>query len=116
MSRHHQPRSGSVAFSPRKRAAKQSPRIKSWPDVEEKGLLGFAGYKVGMTHVMMTDNRKNSPTEGMEISTPVTVLEVPPVVVMGIRAYKKTTYGLKTVTDVMASDLSEDLWRKIQLP
>jgi large subunit ribosomal protein L3 len=116
MTRHHQPRKGSVAFSPRKRAAKQSPRIKSWPQVEETGLLGFTGYKVGMTHVMMTDNRKNSPTEGMEISTPVTVLEVPPVVVMGIRAYKKTTYGLKTMTDVMASDLSEDLLRKIPLP
>lgn len=116
MTRHHQPRSGSVAFSPRKRASKQSPRIKSWPNVEETGLLGFAGYKVGMTHVMMTDNRKNSPTEGMEISTPVTVLEVPPVVVMGIRAYEKTTYGLKTMIDVMASDLSEDLLRKIPLP
>jgi large subunit ribosomal protein L3 len=116
MTRHHQPRKGSVAFSPRKRAAKQSPRIKSWPQVEETGLLGFTGYKVGMTHVMMTDNRKNSPTEGMEISTPVTVLEVPPVVVMGIRAYKKTTYGLKTMMDVMASDLSEDLLRKIPLP
>jgi archaeal ribosomal protein L3 len=116
MTRHHQPRSGSVAFSPRKRASKQSPRIKSWPNVEETGLLGFAGYKVGMTHVMMTDNRKNSPTEGMEISTPVTVLEVPPVVVMGIRAYEKTTYGLKTMIDVMASDLGEDLLRKIPLP
>ncbi|MBI5681196.1 MAG: 50S ribosomal protein L3 [Methanobacterium sp.] len=116
MSRHHQPRSGSVAFSPRKRAVKQSPRIKSWPETEETGLLGFAGYKVGMTHVIMNDNRKNSPTEGMEISTPVTILEVPPVVVMGIRAYKKTTYGLKTMIDVMASDLSEELLRKIPIP
>ena len=116
MTRHHQPRKGSVAFSPRKRASKQSPRIKSWPNVEETGLLGFAGYKVGMTHVMMTDNRKNSPTEGMEVSTPVTVLEVPPVVVMGIRAYEKTTYGLKTMMDIMASDLSEDLRRKMPLP
>jgi large subunit ribosomal protein L3 len=116
MTRHHQPRKGSVAFSPRKRAAKQSPRIKSWPKAEETGLLGFAGYKVGMTHVTMTDNRKNSPTEGMEISAPVTILEVPPIVVMGIRAYRKTTRGLKTMMDVMASDLSEDLWRKIPLP
>ncbi|MDI6723523.1 MAG: 50S ribosomal protein L3 [Methanobacterium sp.] len=116
MTRHHQPRKGSVAFSPRKRASKQSPRIKSWPTSEETGLLGFAGYKVGMTHVIMTDNRKNSPTEGMDISTPVTILEVPPVVVMGIRAYKKTTRGLKTMMDVMASELSEDLWRKIPLP
>lgn len=116
MTRHHQPRKGSVAFSPRKRASKQSPRIKSWPQVDETGLLGFAGYKVGMTHVKMTDNRKNSPTEGMEISTPVTILEVPPVAIMGIRAYRKTTRGLKTMMDVMASELSEELLRKIPLP
>ena len=93
MVRHHQPRSGSVAFSPRKRVAKETPRIKSWPQEEEPKLLGLAGYKVGMTHAMMVDNEKNSPTSGMEIFTPVTVLEVPPVVVMGIRAYDKTTYG-----------------------
>ncbi len=116
MTRHHQPRKGSVAFSPRKRAAKQSPRIKSWPKIEDTGLLGFAGYKVGMTHVTMTDNRKNSPTEGMEISAPVTILEVPPVVVMGIRAYKKTNRGLKTMMDVLASEFSEELLRKIPLP
>lgn len=116
MTRHHQPRKGSVAFSPRKRASKQSPRIKSWPQVDKTGLLGFAGYKVGMTHVKLTDNRKNSPTEGMEISTPVTILEVPPVTVMGIRAYTKTTSGLKTMMDVMASELSKELFRKIRLP
>lgn len=116
MTRHHQPRKGSVAFSPRKRASKQSPRIKSWPQVDETGLLGFAGYKVGMTHVKMIDIHKGSPTEGMEISAPVTILEVPPVVVMGIRAYRKTNRGLKTMMDVMASKLSEELLRKIPLP
>ena len=35
MTRHHQPRSGSVAFSPRKRAAKETPKIRSWPETEE---------------------------------------------------------------------------------
>ncbi|HPX77838.1 MAG TPA: 50S ribosomal protein L3, partial [Methanobacterium sp.] len=35
MSRHHQPRKGSVAFSPRKRAAKETPKPRSWPDIEE---------------------------------------------------------------------------------
>jgi large subunit ribosomal protein L3 len=116
MARHHQPRKGSVAFSPRKRAARESPQISSWPESEEPGLLGFPGYKVGMTHVLMLDNIKNSPTEGMEISTPVTVVETPPIVVMGIRAYQKTDRGLKTMTDVLASELEEDLARKITLP
>lgn len=116
MARHHQPRKGSVAFSPRKRAARESPHISSWPESEEPGLLGFPGYKVGMTHVTMLDNTKNSPTEGMEISTPVTVVETPPVVVFGIRAYQKTSRGIKAMTDVMAAKLDEDLKRKISLP
>ena len=116
MARHHQPRKGSVAFSPRKRAARESPHITSWPESEEPGLLGFPGYKVGMTHVTMLDNTKNSPTEGMEISTPVTVVETPPVVVFGIRAYKKTSRGIKAMTDVLAAELDQDLKRKISLP
>lgn len=116
MSRHHQPRKGSVAFSPRKRAAQESPKTSSWPETEETVLLGFPGYKVGMTHVTMLDTVKNSPTEGMEISTPVTILETPPAVVMGIRAYRNDTRGLKTMTDVMAGDLDEDLERTITLP
>ncbi len=116
MARHHQPRKGSVAFSPRKRAARESPHITSWPESEEPGLLGFPGYKVGMTHVTMLDNTKNSPTEGMEISVPVTVVETPPVVVFGIRAYHKTTRGLKATCDVLATELDQDLKRKISLP
>jgi large subunit ribosomal protein L3 len=116
MARHHQPRKGSVAYSPRKRAARESPQVSSWPEREEPGLLGFPGYKVGMTHVIKIDNTKNSPTEGMKISTPVTVVETPPVKVMGIRAYQKTSRGLKTMTDVLASELEEDLARKITLP
>jgi large subunit ribosomal protein L3 len=116
MVRHHQPRKGSVAFSPRKRAAKETPRIKSWPSEDEPKLLGLAGYKVGMTHVMLIDNDKNSPSNGMEIFTPVTVLEVPPVVVMGVRAYERTTHGLKVITEVLADNLDEELSRKISIP
>jgi large subunit ribosomal protein L3 len=116
MARHHQPRKGSVAFSPRKRAVRESPRVHSWPPKEEPGLLGFPAYKVGMTHVTMTDTAKNSPTEGMEISTPVTILEAPPVVVMGIRAYRNTDRGIKVMTDVMAPELDAELARKITIP
>ena len=116
MTRHHQPRKGSVAFSPRKRAARETPKISAWPETDEACILGFPGYKVGMTHITMLDARKNSPTEGMEISTPVTILEAPSIVVMGIRAYRQDTRGLKTLSDIIANDLDEDLKRKITLP
>ena len=117
MTRHHQPRKGSVAFSPRKRVARETPRVSTWPKSDETGLLGFAGYKVGMTHVTALDSRKGSPTENMELSVPCTILEAPPLVVLGIRAYTKTTYGLKTLTDVLANDnLDDELSRKISVP
>ena len=116
MVRHHQPRKGSVAFSPRKRAAKETPRIKSWPSHDEPKLLGLAGYKVGMTHAMCVDTDKNSPSYNMEVFTPVTVLEVPPVVVMGVRSYERTSRGLKAITEVIADNLDEELSRKISLP
>lgn len=116
MVRHHQPRKGSVAFSPRKRVAKETPRIKSWPECDESKLLAIAGYKVGMTHATVVDNNKNSPTFGMEVSTPVTVLEVPPVVVMGIRSYEKTNRGYKVITEVLADNLDKELSRKVSLP
>ena len=50
------------------------PRYRSWP-VSETGikLQDFAGYKVGMTHVVIIDDTKNSLTEGLEITVPVTV-------------------------------------------
>ncbi|KZX11196.1 50S ribosomal protein L3 [Methanobrevibacter curvatus] len=116
MVRHHQPRKGSVAFSPRKRVAKETPSIHAWPSEDEGKLLALAGYKVGMTHVILVDNDKNSPTFGLDVSTAVTVLEVPPVVVMGIRAYEKTTKGLKVITEVLADNLDKELSRKITLP
>lgn len=52
----------------------------------------------------------------MEVFTPVTIIETPPLTVMGIRAYERTSRGLKTLTDVLADDLKEDLERRINLP
>jgi large subunit ribosomal protein L3 len=70
-----------------------------------------------MTHVTALDSRKGSPTENMELSVPVTILEAPPLVVLGIRAYTRTTYGLKTLTDILATEeLDDELSRKISLP
>ncbi|MFP4530205.1 MAG: 50S ribosomal protein L3, partial [Halodesulfurarchaeum sp.] len=65
------PRKGSMGFSPRKRAQSVVPRFGSWPDDDgQVGLQGFAGYKAGMSHVVMVDDQANSPTEGMETTVP----------------------------------------------
>lgn len=96
----HRPRRGSLAYSPRKRAARETPRIRAWPEGDgAPAILGSAGYKAGMTHVIMIDDRANSLTEGMEISVPVTIIETPPIKIIGLRAYKDTFYGMKTAAE-----------------
>ncbi|AEA46996.1 50S ribosomal protein L3 [Archaeoglobus veneficus] len=112
----HRPRRGSLGFSPRKRASSIVPRIRAWPECSETRLLGFAGYKVGMTHVVMVDDRKNSLTYGEEIVVPVTVIETPPMKVAGIRVYRKTPYGMQIAGEVWSSDLDNFLGRRLQLP
>ena len=98
MSKRNRPRRGSLAYTPRKRAKKETPRISNFPGTGNK-LLGFAGYKAGMTNVIAVDKRKKSPTSGMEIFIPVTIVETPPLVVSGIRAYCEGYNGKLTFKD-----------------
>ncbi len=114
--KYHRPRRGSLAFSPRKRAKSVIPRIRSWPECNEVRIQGFAGYKAGMTHVIMIDDRRNSPTYGEEIVMPVTVIETPPMKVAGVRVYRRTQYGLEIAGEVWADNLDEYLGRRLNLP
>jgi len=105
-----------LGFSPRKRASSIIPRIRSWPECDSVKLLGFAGYKAGMTHVIMVDDRKNSPTYSEEIVVPVTVIETPPLKVAGIRVYKRTTYGLEIAGEVWTNKLDSQLSKRLNIP
>jgi large subunit ribosomal protein L3 len=109
------PREGSLAFYPRKRAARIYPNIDTYPSVDKTIPLAFAAYKVGTGHVIALDNRKNSPTYGMQISIPVTILEVPPLKVIGVRFYQKTIRGLKVLTEIYSKDLPKELERKVKI-
>jgi large subunit ribosomal protein L3 len=103
----HAPRRGSLGVRPRKRAEELTPRVRTWPaktwaelllekygkDAEKHGvvskpaLLGFAAYKAGMTHALMVEDRPRTPFTGKEVFTPVTILDAPPMVILGLRAY-----------------------------
>jgi large subunit ribosomal protein L3 len=67
-----------------------------------------------MTHVIATDSYEPSPSYGQQISRPVTVVECPPLFIFGLRAYKKTPYGLKAFSDVLADNLSKELLRVLR--
>jgi large subunit ribosomal protein L3 len=110
------PRHGSMQYWPRKRAKRPFARIRSFSPSAERGFMGFAGYKVGMTHIMITDNRAHSLSKGKEIVCPVTIIECPSLKTASIIFYKKTIYGLKAASAVMAPNLDKELKRRISMP
>ncbi|MBN1159701.1 MAG: 50S ribosomal protein L3 [Candidatus Diapherotrites archaeon] len=113
MVRRNYPRSGSLGYRPRKRAKRELARFRTWPSGESVGLLGFAGYKVGMTHFIGVDGRKTSPTTGMDVSIPVTVLAVPPMKVFAMRTYKQDDTCIRTFKDFISPKVDKFLRRKL---
>lgn len=105
-------RHGSLQYWPRKRAARQHARVRSYAS-DKEGMAAFAGFKAGMTHIQVVDNRKNSPTKGREINVPVTLIECPPLKIIGVRAYKNNTkgYGEQVATEVRLKSNSKHIER-----
>jgi len=116
MAKSHSPKKGSRAFWPKKRARRIYPRVKTRPDTEKVGPLFFAAYKAGMSRASIVDTRKDSVTSGQELVRPVTVMDCPPLIVCGIKMYKKTAYGMKDAGTVWMDKLSKDLYRKTNIP
>jgi large subunit ribosomal protein L3 len=113
----HAPKHGSLAYLPRGRAKRTVGRIRFWPKVEEgPTLLGFMGYKAGMTHIMMVEDKPGSLHLGKEASHPATILDVPPIIVFAIRAYTKDQYGLHTFTEAWMKSPPKDFDRALVLP
>jgi large subunit ribosomal protein L3 len=110
----HRPHRSSLGFWHRVRAKRQYPRVR-WKANSEKGCAGFPVYKAGMTHSIVIDNRKNSPTKGKKVFTPVTVLEAPPFKVIGVRFYKTDAYGKKALGEIITSP-NKFLKRKMPVP
>jgi len=112
------PKRGSLAYLPRKRARHILARIRHWPKIEADTpkLLGFIGYKAGMTHLFTVDDRKRSPNYGKEVIRPATVLETPPMLICAIRAYTKNPYGLQTLTEAWMKNPPEELDRVLTIP
>jgi large subunit ribosomal protein L3 len=110
------PHQGSLSFR-RVRAKTQKGKIRSWPNWDgAPKLLGFVGFKAGMTHITVVENRKNSPMFNQERIVPVTIIECPPITVIGLRGYYYTPTGLQIAGEAMIKDLPAELTRKMILP
>jgi large subunit ribosomal protein L3 len=105
-----------MQFWPRKRASRKQARIRTWTPGKDAKPLAFAGYKAGMTHVMITDNKATSPTKGETIAMPVTVLECPPLRATGINCYRNRDNRLILSSVIWAEKPDKDLSRVLPLP
>ncbi len=113
----HAPRHGSLAYLPRKRASISKGRVRHWrKDSNKMQFVGFAGFKAGMSHITFIEDQNNSPYFGKELMKPVTIIEVPPLLLIGIRIKSVDEYGVFTKGEVFTDNLNEFTSRKILLP
>ena len=106
------PRHGSLGFLPRKRASRIRGKVKSFPKDDaskEPHLTAFLGYKAGMTHILRDVDKPGSKAHKKEVVEAVTILETPPMIVVGIVGYVITAHGLRALTTVWAEHLNDCL-------
>ena len=75
-------------------------------------LTGFIGYKAGMTHILRDVDKPGSKLHKKETCEPVTIVECPPMIVVGIVGYVKTPRGLRSLNTVWAEHLGEEVRRR----
>merc|ERR1711878_22577 len=91
-------------------------RIRSFPrDDASKPvhLTAFMGYKAGMTHVVKyQERREGKKTIKKDVVHSATVVECPPLKVIGVVGYVETPRGLRTLSTVFAQNLDNDVKRR----
>jgi large subunit ribosomal protein L3e len=110
-----QPRHGSLGFLPRKRTKSHRGRIRSFPkDVQSQKphLTAFMGFKAGMTHVLREVDKPGSKLHKRETVEAVTIVECPPMNVVGLVGYVNTPRGLRTLSTVWTTHLNESVKRR----
>lgn len=109
------PRSGSLGFLPKKRTCHHKGKVKSFPKDDATKpchFTAFMGYKAGMTHIQRDVNKPGSKLNKKEIVEAVSIIEAPPMVVVGFVGYVETPRGLRALTAVWAAHLSDECRRR----
>jgi len=75
-------------------------------------LTAFLGYKAGMTHIVREADRPGSKVNKKEIVEAVTIVETPPMVVVGVVGYVETPKGLRSFKTIFAEHLNEECRRR----
>jgi len=110
------PRNGHLGYLPKRRTKHNKGKVRHFPkdDASKKvHLTAFMGYKAGMTHVVRHhEKREGKKTIKKDIVEPVTVVETPPMKVVGMVGYIDTPRGLRALSTVWAQNLPKGVLRK----
>ncbi|KAI7692670.1 60S ribosomal protein L3 [Sarcoptes scabiei] len=109
------PRHGSLAFTPKKRSKRHRGKVKAFPKDDPSKpihLTAFLAYKAGMTHIVREVDKPGSKVNKKEVVEAVTILETPPMVIVGLVGYIETPKGLRPFKTVWAEHLSEECCRR----
>jgi len=110
------PRSGSLAFLPRRRTRHHRGRVRSFPKDDKSKpihLTAFMGYKAGMTHVARHhERREGKKVFKKDIVEAVSIIECPPMKIVGLVGYVETPRGLRALSTVYAQHLPDELKRR----
>ncbi|KAK2026014.1 ribosomal protein L3 [Colletotrichum zoysiae] len=109
------PRHGSLAYLPRKRAARHRGKVKSFPKDDAKKpvhLTAAMGYKAGMTTIVRDLDRPGAKANKKEVVEAVSIIDTPPMIVVGLVGYIETPRGLRSLTTVWAEHLSDEIRRR----
>jgi len=113
----HKPRSGSLQYWPRKRAKRIYPRLNNSKKIlSDKPIHSFAGYKAGMMSIHLKNSNPNSPGKNVTFSCPATVIECPPIKILGLRFYSISDHHPTPSSFISSSKLDKNLKRKLSLP
>merc|ERR1711912_24855 len=109
------PRHGSLKFLPKKRCTRPRGTPKSFPKDDASQpihLTAFIGFKAGMTHVVREAEKPGSAINKKEVVEPVTIVECPPLKVVGVTGYIKTADGPRSIKTVWAARLTDEVKRR----
>jgi large subunit ribosomal protein L3e len=104
-----------MGFYPRKRSSRHRGKVKAFPKDDPSKpvhMTAFIGYKAGMTHIVREVDKPGSKVNKKEVVEPVTIIETPPMVIVGITGYIDTPRGIRSFKTVWAEHIAEDARRR----
>jgi len=104
-----------MGFCPKKRSKRHRGKCKAFPKDDPSKpvhLTAFIGFKAGMTHIVREVDKPGSKVNKKEVVEAVTIIETPPLVVVGLVGYIDTPRGPRAFKTIWAEHLSEDCRRR----